>query len=304
MTKNPDRYWDKPWSLVDGCTPWTKEKEYHGSRGLVGGDGKFTGQVITHPERLNIPLTRRKPTVYAIWNDLFHGDVPDSFIGRVYSKALEVPRHTFLILTKRPGRMADVTTRFYVEVDAKSLRQAVNIWNGLTICNQEEWNEKKKYFSMIPGKKFLSLEPMLGAIDLELTKVIKEPFFGWPDSEMEYKRKIDAVILGGETGPGARPMHPDWVRSVRDQCAVAGVPFFFKQWGEWGEFTVNGRDGFTSKHYWLDHYWLDETGTLHDQSDAPTDDCVCVKRVGKKNVGRCLDGRTHDYLPWRTNAGA
>lgn len=120
-----------------------------------------------------------------------------------------------------------------------------NVWHGLTVCNQEEADEKIPEFLKVPGKKFLIIEPMLGAVDLwaindgswwdseGATRYNALTGTAWWGSTGEHGLgggpKIDAVILGGETGPGARPVHPDWVRSVRDQCEASNVPFYFKQ---------------------------------------------------------------------------
>jgi len=235
--KNPDQYWDRSLSWVDGCTPcspgcdhcWSAAMAHRFYREhLTTTEGKFNGHVVTRPDRLEIPLKRKKPTVYAAWNDLWHESVPDDFQYRVLEimSSHECERHTFLVLTKRPH----VALAFYNEGYAKDLCLN-NVYHGLTICNQQEADEKIPIFLQVPGKKFLSIEPMLAAIDL---LNLPRPFefhqspYGWPKWLW---RKLDIVILGGETGPGARPMHPDWVRSVRDQCAAAGVPFFFKQWG-------------------------------------------------------------------------
>jgi protein gp37 len=150
------------------------------------------------------------------------------------------------------------------------LARPKNLWTGLTVCNQEEADEKIPVFLEVPGKKFLSIEPMLGPIDLDATC---GPCHCWRDGS------IKAVILGGETGPGARPLHPEWVRSVRDQCQSADVPFFFKQWGEWVHYTQ----------------YCFGVG-------APCLSSVKVEnelyRVGRKAAGRLLDGRTHNDLPW------
>jgi len=299
------KYWDKPWSLVDGCTPcspgcdhcWSAAmaSRFQGNYNLypaqVVDNRMFIGNVFLLADRLSIPLKRKKPTVYAVWNDFFHESVPTEFIDDALEVMAACPQHTFLVLTKRAHLMEEKIYGVTPYHGCRALGGGdylPNVWWGLTVCNQQEADEKIPVFLQAPGKKFLSIEPMLGEIDInEVMPIYIE----------EEESDIQAIILGGETGLGARPMHPDWVRSVRDQCAAAGVLFFFKGWGEWVEFTVNGRDGFTSKHY-----WLDENGTLHDQSDAPTDDCVCVKRTGKKAAGRLLDGRTHDDLPWRTNA--
>jgi protein gp37 len=136
--------------------------------------------------------------------------------------------------------------------------------------------------------RFVSLEPLLGPVMLGVgdPRATGEPFGEF----------IDSVIVGGETGPGARPMHPDWVRSVRDQCAAANVPFYFKSWGDWvpedqapaalsartaGSALYIAPDGSTSPARW---------GARAGR--------VTVQRVGSKAAGRRLDGRTHDDLPW------
>ena len=267
------RYWDKPWSLVDGCTPCSPGCDHCWSAAMMHrfhsfwvsrnhlpliANGKFTGEIYTRPERLSIPLKRRKPTVYAVWNDLFHEAVPFQFQLDAWLAMEQSQQHTFLLLTKRPEQMAYFFKALYRQpLDRSGIPVLDNLWPGITVCNQKEADEKIPVFLQVPGKKFLSIEPMLGAVDLQY------PTFNGADS-IESLEGIDVVILGGETGPGARPMRPDWVRSVRDQCAVAGVPFFFKGWG---------------------------------------DDFFMIRKVSKKNFGniRTLDGRTHDDLPWNSS---
>jgi len=301
------RYWDRALSLVDGCTPcspgcdhcWSAamtkrfQKQFdkwqkYGN--LVDENGRFNGHIITHPDRLDIPLRTRKPTVFAIWNDLFHEAVPFIVIIHALSIMARSPQHTFLILTKRAQRMADIMTSettpndVWLQTekgldDEPALWPLQNVWNGLTVCNQEEADEKIPEFLKVPGKKFLSIEPMLGPIDF--ARVTVEDDIGvdsqiWP---LHGSDKIDAVILGGETGPGARPVHPDWVRSVRDQCEASNVPFYFKQWGKWVP-----------------------------TEQLPDDVYNHIYRAGGEKFGgdyhhtskpcRLLDGRTHDDLPW------
>jgi protein gp37 len=297
------RYWDLPWSLVDGCTPisqgcdhcWSAGiahrtgakiiKGYSGSIAdgtacghethipspLTNGDRSFNGKIITHPERLDIPLKRRKPTVFSIWNDLFHEYVPDEFIKTVVDTAQRCrDTHTILALTKRPKRML----RFWTDI---AFYVPQNFIQGMTACNQSEIDEKIGDFCRVPGRKFLSIEPCLGEIHIPSPCLYDQMH----DGKILSRRSIDAVILGGETGPGARPMHPDWVRSVRDQCAAAGVPFFFKQWGE-----------FLSR---------DNGGDLTEEQAFYRSEYINGKqlfRVGRKKAGRLLDGHTHDDLPW------
>ena len=276
------RYWDLPWSLVSGCTPcspgcdhcWSAGLSHHYRRSKrMGQDapgvpvytndkGCFTGKIQTHPDRLSVPLKRRKPTVYSLWNDWCHPDVTHHFRALAVKVASGCPRHTILALTKRPEIAADFWLRH--EMGDKP---PDNWWSGLTICNQKEAFEKQSDFRKLPGRKFLSLEPLLSDI----------PFLMLAD--------IDCVICGGETGPGARPLHPDWVRSVRDQCQSVGVPFFFKGWGEYGPSPDAG----------LPDNLPSSAGYYFPAPYTPGK----VWHFGRKAAGRLLDGRTHDDLAWR-----
>lgn len=323
------RYWSEPWSLVSGCTPcspgcdhcWSAAMTHRfRNKNLIHGCGQsadgqhwtineFNGQVLTHPERLSIPLKRRKPTVWAVWNDLFHEAVPDEYRHKAYAMMGLCRQHGFLILTKHPENMArywstqrvvigthwyearrrrkDGTTISAVNCGTWPITGIPNIYHGLTVCNQAEADAKIPVFLQVPGKKFLSIEPMLGPINVLVVPGPRQPM-----------HDIDAVILGGETGPGARPMHPDWLRSVRDQCAAAGVPFFFKGWGEWA--PMERENGGPSMASLLNdgRYLV----TWEDGKTAKSEDCPAegplLFRVGKKKAGRLLDGRTHDDLPW------
>ncbi|MDZ4341328.1 MAG: DUF5131 family protein [Candidatus Binatia bacterium] len=271
------RYWDLPWSLISSCSRCSEgcrncwalamEKRFH--KGIEG-------KIITHPERLSIPLKRKKPTVYAVWNDWCHEAVPFSLQHDILRTARSCERHTFLLLTKR----VNVLKKTHEEESTWSwpFWNLPNVFYGLTVCNQQEMEDKSNDFFNVPGNKFMSLEPLL-------SKVIIPPW-------VIEKNLLSCVICGGETGPGARPTHPDWVRSVRDQCAAAEVPFFFKQWGEWvpGSLIAVARD----------------TGNLQPILDASPPrvwihqwpDGLTSVRVGKKAAGRLLDGRTHNELPW------
>jgi len=297
------RYWDEGIKLISGCTRispgckncWSLAMEHRLGQDIIkkGVEGSFedgtaTGfqirseRVTIHPDRLK-RFSTRKPKVFAIWNDLFHEGVPDSFIEKVYMSMIDFSHNKYLILTKRPKRMAEWT----------KMNWANNcIWHGLTVCNQQEADEKIPVFLQVPGKKFLSIEPMLGAIDISnhLTKSVCFKCRSEDYKPVQYRgyvcancgeirsieiiNQIDAVILGGETGSGARPLHPDWVRSVRDQCAAAGVPFFFKQWGKWKP---------------------DPPAVLYMNRSILVDDRVMY--INDK-AGRELDGRTHDDLLW------
>ena len=329
------RYWDKPWSLIDGCTPCSPGCEHCWAAGMahrflhpMGGTtnvgGQFTGRIKTHPERLYLPWEKhRKPKTWAIWNDLAHESVPVEFIDQAFAimGCLEEPDmsdHTFLFLTKRPKQMLQ-----YAEYrGGTSMSWPPNVWSGLTICNQQGADKKIPIFLQVPGKKFLSIEPMLGPIKFtwhlggaicSCARSFKK--LGMPSMEPDFSNhpncpecgaprhisRVDAVILGGETGPGARPMHPDWVRSVRDQCAAAGVPFFFKGWGEWSPEKPLKYCKLSGKRWSHESVSWARDGSEYNPLNPPPDHfpSVTVYRVGRRAAGRLLKGRTHDDLPWR-----
>lgn len=311
------KYWDKPWSLIDGCTPcspgcdhcWSARMAHRSYREhLTTTEGKFNGHVRVRPDRLDIPLRRRKPTVYSIWNDLFHEAVPDRYRDQVYAMMALCKRHTFLAITKRAANMAhywaadrvELGTRWYearrYSKDGSTIAAKncgtwpktgiPNVWHGVTVCNQQEADEKIPYLLQVPGKKWLSIEPMLGPIDYLASWLVGCSDIDLrPRSEAERiaprsrcLRSIDLVTLAGETGPGARPLHPDWVRSVRDQCDAANVLFYFKQWGEWAEIDWDNWPSRTARYVYI----------------YPTG----MVRIGRKRTGRILDGKEHNDLPW------
>ena len=156
-----------------------------------------------------------------------------------------------------------------------------NLWLGVTACNQAETDAKIPRLLETPAaKRFVSVEPMLGPVDF--SRVTCPDNLGidtqiWP---LHGKGGLDWVICGGETGPGARPMHPDWVRSLRDQCAGAQVPFFFKSWGEWAPDCLCG------------------TKKPHPETPRPAPGHMgCMFKCGKANSGRSIDKRTWDEVP-------
>ena len=310
------RYWDEGVKIVSGCTRcsdgckncWSLAMENRfAKRDKLGLPLPSANKIIIHPERLS-RFNTRKPKVFALWNDLFHESVPETFIIQVLKSMYKYKHNTYLLLTKRPKQMAGLMCRLDTATTARFLLQEFdgenvpdtanlgivdvwpNVYFGLTVCNQQEADEKIPIFLQVPGKKFLSIESCLGVIDLSWSWIDRARFFDLVGGT------IDAVILGGETGPGARPVHPDWVRSVRDQCAAAGVPFFFKQWGEWAirDSKIHG-DIPKNPTIRLGENGLD-TRNLNNCIDAGNE--VYMQRVGRNKAGRILDGRTHDDLPW------
>jgi protein gp37 len=163
------------------------------------------------------------------------------------------------------------------------------VWVGTSVENQATADERIPALLKIPAaKRFISVEPMLGPVDF--SAFFGGEYVGLPGDKIipNYNFGIDWVICGGESGPNARPMHPDWVRDLRDQCVEAGLPFFFKQWGEWIHgnreaeencmISPNGADVTELPGLWDEH-------------------TITISRVGKKRAGRVLDGRTWDQVP-------
>jgi len=163
-------------------------------------------QVTTHEQMVDRPLMWTRPSTVFVnsMGDLFHEDVPADFVSRVFATMDAAQWHTFQVLTKRSARLAALAT---------DLPLPGNVWVGVSV-ESADYERRIDDLRRVPAAvRFLSLEPLLGPLpELDLTDI------GW-------------VIVGGESGPGARPVDPDWVREIRDQCLCAGVPFFFKQWG-------------------------------------------------------------------------
>lgn len=162
--------------------------------------------VRTHYHMLNLPLKWVKPRMVFVnsMSDLFHEKVPNNFIQRVFEVMDNTPRHTYQLLTKRADRLAEV---------ASVLPWPKNVWMGVTVEDNERLYRVERLREVPSVVKFLSIEPLLGPL---------------PNLDLN---GVDWVIVGGESGPGARPMHRDWVIDIRDICIEEEVPFFFKQWG-------------------------------------------------------------------------
>jgi protein gp37 len=206
---------DATWNPVTGCSKVSPgcdhcyaERFAERFRGVPGHPYEAGFDLRLWPQRLQQPRQWRRPRRVFVnsMSDLFHPDVPDHFIKQVFDVMADCPRHVFQILTKRPGRMASIVRRLQPE-------PLPNVWLGTSIeLDQFTWRAVR--LRQAPAAvRFLSLEPLLGPLPgLDLEGI------GW-------------VIVGGESGPSHRPMHPDWVRQLRDRCIAQQVPFFFKQWG-------------------------------------------------------------------------
>lgn len=254
MSFNSKIEWtDATWNFLGGCSPCSPGCDNCAAARLAAGrlknrplykgltkNGRWTGEVrlcteIDRGDILEQPMHWRKPrTVFPCFmGDLFHPAVPIRFLKHVFETIEKCPQHKFMILTKRPKQaisiMRNESFRFFEKVgDYWYILR--NVHFGVSISNQTEAYEKIPILLKIPAAvRWLSIEPMLGPIDLET--LISCPRCAPPSHFEPRLNYIDWVVVGGESGPGARPMHTDWVRNIRDQCNETGVPFFMKQMG-------------------------------------------------------------------------
>lgn len=222
MNENTKIEWtDKTWNPVSGCTKVSPGCAHCYAERITErfhGPGSFEN-VVLHPERLEQPFHIRKPSRIFVnsMSDLFHEDVPEEFIADVFREMIFCSQHTFQILTKRARRMMEVVKGFRAYSTAPK-----NIWLGVSCENQHFAQVRIPALLDTPcAIRFVSAEPLLGPLELNL----------WFVEGLNKGVGIDWVICGGESGPGARPMNPEWARSLRDQCKDAGVAFFMKQMG-------------------------------------------------------------------------
>ena len=271
----------------------------------------WTGEVRLLPDRLDTPLRWRKPRPVFVdsMSDLFHPDVDVEFISEVWARMYQAHQHTFQMLTKRPQRMAQVLSepsfvehvqlvceQFYDDPDEIYVQPEPwpprNVWLGTSVEDQRYADLRIPHLLATPtAVRFLSIEPLLGPVDLRRF-LFMEPGSAailWRGvlADPPTNPKIGWVIVGGESGPGARPTHPERVRSIRDQCVAAGVPFFFKQWGEWAPIDPSA---WPTMGRWVDPV----DGGTHG-AEGPGR--ALMSKLGKKAAGRELDGRTWDEYP-------
>jgi len=193
---------------------------------------KFT-DVQCHEDRLDQPLRWKKPRKVFVnsMSDLFHPDVPAEFIGRVFAVMSDCPQHVFQILTKCPDSMLKVFRILGDTVFKEIVGFPSNVWLGVSVEDQKTADERMPILLKTSASvRFVSFEPALGYLNLKKIAVHGGYVNALRGARPAYK-PIGWIIMGGESGPNARPMYPDWARKVRDDCQEAGVPFFFKQWG-------------------------------------------------------------------------
>lgn len=361
--KSPIEWTDATWNPIRGCSRVSEGCRHCYAEGVAarfsgpglpyeglarrvalpggGSEARWTNEVAFAGDKVLLaPLHWRQPRRIFVnsMSDLFHENVPDEIIDRVFAVMALCPQHTFQILTKRPERMrsyfaetwqvaAKPAERFMdLEIPAQPARvedrwhqvnlaidgltlgnklfdqnrfwtsegalihgitwphgPLANVWLGVSVEDQATAEARIPDLLQTPAAvRFLSCEPLLGPINL--SEVIHDPLIFNAITGMD--QLIHWVIVGGESGRGARPMHPAWARSLRDQCATAGVQFFFKQWGEW--------------HHRPDLAHFKESIALDWQrvpSQIEEIRPALMVKSGKKVTGRLLDDVTHDAFP-------
>jgi protein gp37 len=213
----PIEWTDATWNPVTGCTKISPgcancyaERLAERFRGTVGHPFASGFDLVLRPERLDQPLRWRRPRMIFVnsMSDLFHKHVPSAFVDRVFDTMEQADWHVYQILTKRSSRMRD-----YVRERYGGSLPPNHVWLGVSVEDNARLSRVEHLRNTPAAVRFISLEPLIGPVD-----ALKLDGISW-------------VIVGGESGPRARPMNPDWARTVRDRCVTASVPFFFKQWG-------------------------------------------------------------------------
>ncbi len=296
-------------------------------------EARWTDTIEFNGKALDQPLRWRKPRRIFVCStsDLFHEHVPSGWIDQVFAVMALSPQHTFQVLTKRPQRLQEYLTRAAEDGEDWLLSTPMshpagqarvsdlmwprpewpldNVWLGVSAENQATADQRIPPLLDTPAAvRFLSAEPLLGPIDLNRLTFKHCPTHdhggGFCIQDCGDWQTLDWVIAGGESGPRARPMHPDWARALRDQCRVAGVAFFFKQWGEWGpdvgpppgrkDRIIEG----LARCAWFDGSRWHFAATGYDVDLAASKGCGdWVYRLGKKATGRLLAGRQWSEMP-------
>lgn len=346
MADNSNIEWtDATWTIVQGCDPYSQgcvgcyavpllwrmahnpdPKISAPLQGLVekhiNRAGvtilRFTGKLALREDRLSWPLDWKTPRMIFVpsHGDIFHKDVPDEFLDRIFDVMERATWHTFQVLTKRSRRMREYVNRRYADRDAPA-----HIW--FMVSAEDQPNAVERIPDLLATKaavRGVSLEPLIGPIDIAEWLTSYEGCGNCGDGSFyEGARRccdepvdvecvgLDWVIVGGESGKLARPMHPAWARSLRDQCAAAGKldSFFFKQWGEWlpgeanrGQFDPRPMHAYRrcddhSYEWPAGNHRVENFGSHPDRFSGDWH----ARRVGKEKSGRLLDGVEHNGMP-------
>jgi len=294
----------------------------------------WNGQVRFNEQWLDQPLRWKKPRMIFVCahGDLFHENIPDEWIDQVFAVMALCPQHVFQVLTKRADRMREylsdpeIGQQWWLRADdlactldlpethhgmpylsrgaAVAPSVMPNVWLGVSAEDQQRADERIPLLLQTPAAvRWVSAEPLLGPINFrwqpyahQATGESYRAYLHREGSVDQYEslKGISWIVAGGESGPGSRPAHPAWFRSLRDQCAAAGVPYFFKQWGDWTA-EIDNADLMSPQQADPDDYFQAHSWPLdHGQYESQR---AISYRVGKKRAGNMLDGRQHQEWP-------
>lgn len=290
--------------------------------------GMVSGEFVLDEEKLLQVLRHKSPTriFWGDMTDLFQESVPDAFLDRIFAVCALTPHLTHMFLTKRAERLQGYFAQLYHTHEIYRIAQAAermkcggahtpdwlsnyayqpgfdtarlipsipNVWLGVSTENQEQADARIPHLLETPvAIRFILAEPLLGPIDIGRYLFADPARQNWARLN-----RLHLCIVGGESGAGARPMHPDWARILRDQCVAAEASFFFKQWGEWapGE-CVERNTGTVQTAHWFNNAWSFSTEYLSND-EGRVDDEPDLYRIGKKAAGAFLDGREWREFP-------
>lgn len=316
---------DATWNPVAGCTAVSEGCHNCYAAGLASrfsGEGlqyeglakqrkgrrpHWTGRIQFNQELMDKPNRWQRPRRIFVCSmaDLFHDGVTDEQLDAIFAKMLEVNRHEYMVLTKRPERMVSYLEGSDLWNNGEPLDRA-HIWFGVSAESQRWADNRIPLLMRAPVvRRFVSAEPLLGSI-------ASMPLKGYgcstchhpmPDNaggycpmclngSFAYQQMIDMVIVGGESGPNARPMHPVWVSEIRDQCEAAGTMFFFKQWGEWGPLGQHPHAIEDKRYTKVAITPGGERLSIKEMPGGPH-----MVKVGKKKSGAVFGNRTYQEFP-------
>jgi protein gp37 len=349
-TFNPWEGCQKVGPGCDHCYAETRNARYAGGQAINWGPGAPRRR--TGGSNWNKPLAwnaahaeffakhgRRQRVFCASLADVFDNAVDPQWRADLFSLIAKTPNLDWLLLTKRIGNvrgmLAELAHPHDQDLTLLDMMPLPNVWIGATIVNQEEADRDIPKLLAVPARvRFLSMEPLLGPVNLtripvsgggfhEFDPLVTANVLQRPEAYPPLPQ-VDWVIVGGESGPGARPMHPGWTRGLRDQCAAAGVPFLFKQWGEWKPISEMSEDEtnalYRSNRIAQEHENQDALDEIYGRSCRVVTDGIGfggarghdafwvvdgkggmqMFKVGKKAAGRLLDARTWDEVPATT----
>lgn len=300
-SKSKIEWTEASWNMISGCTKISAGCKNCYAERMAARFGRDFSTVVCDESKLDQPTHWNRPRKIFVCStaDLFHADVPFSFIDKVFAIMEANPRHTFQVLTKRADRMAEwFEYRSAIHNFAKGPETMLpNVWVGVTAENQEMADFRIPFLFKCPAAiRFVSVEPMIGNVDL----------CRFLSGEMG--RKLDWVIIGGESGQNARPCHPMWVRNLVNNCRLFNAPIMFKQWGEWGpaeEISDESRSEWVNSDKDTKSLLMMSDGSSKETFFGPrtpfepawaTPGKALMLKLGKHKTGRFID--ENEYLEY------